>query len=148
MKPVVIFDLDGTIADITHRRWMVEGEKKDWPSFYRSCVSDVPMHHTIAVACAMSEGYELWLWSGRSDEVRGETEDWLHDRGILSIFHNLRMRPEHDYTPDDKLKRGWYDDLSAIDRRRILLTFDDRDRMVAMWRGLGVPCFQVAPGDF
>ena len=28
------------------------------------------------------------------------------------------------------------------------LAFDDRDRVVAMWREEGVPCFQVAPGDF
>jgi hypothetical protein len=25
---------------------------------------------------------------------------------------------------------------------------DDRDQVVTMWRGLGLTCLQVAPGDF
>lgn len=31
---------------------------------------------------------------------------------------------------------------------RLVMTFDDRDRVVAMWRRNGVVCAQVAPGDF
>jgi hypothetical protein len=47
------------------------------------------------------------------------------------------------------LKRNWYDNvLTAGERRRLVAVFDDRDKVVAMWRSMGVPCFQVAPGDF
>ena len=30
----------------------------------------------------------------------------------------------------------------------LILAFDDRNSVVAMWRKLGVPCAQVAKGDF
>ena len=29
-----------------------------------------------------------------------------------------------------------------------IIAFDDRDRVVAAWRSAGIPCLQVAPGDF
>lgn len=33
-------------------------------------------------------------------------------------------------------------------RRRLVAVFDDRDKVVSMWRARGVACFQVAPGAF
>jgi hypothetical protein len=51
-------------------------------------------------------------------------------------------------TPDDVLKRQWFDAMLRDDRERLVATFDDRDRVVKMWRDAGVTCFQVAPGEF
>ncbi|WGN90708.1 PseT-like polynucleotide kinase phosphatase [Burkholderia phage vB_BglM_WTB] len=59
-----------------------------------------------------------------------------------------RMRPHGDTTPDDQLKRKWLHSLSPVDRARLIAVFDDRQKVVDMWRSEGVPCFQVAPGDF
>lgn len=50
--------------------------------------------------------------------------------------------------PDEKLKRLWLNEMSQADRSRLTAVFDDRDKVVAMWREAGVPCFQVAPGEF
>ena len=33
-KPLYIFDLDGTLADISHRRHLVESAPKRWREFY------------------------------------------------------------------------------------------------------------------
>ena len=30
----------------------------------------------------------------------------------------------------------------------VKFVLDDRDQVVEMWRDMGLPCFQVAPGDF
>lgn len=60
----------------------------------------------------------------------------------------LTMRAEGDYTPDDELKRQWLNAMSMDDRSRLVAVFEDRDRMVHMWRAAGVPCFQVAEGNF
>lgn len=32
----VIVDIDGTVADLSHRIHFIEGEKKDWDSFYNN----------------------------------------------------------------------------------------------------------------
>jgi phosphoglycolate phosphatase-like HAD superfamily hydrolase len=156
MKPLVIFDLDGTLADASHRQHLVdrdlckaEGRKPDWRAFYAACGDDKPHNHVIAVAEALyNNGNELWLWSGRSDEVEHITDAWLHKHEIFVMFDDVRFRPEGDYAPDDVLKMGWFSEMSKEDRERLLLVFDDRDRMVKAWRSHGVPCFQVAPGDF
>jgi len=139
-----VFDLDGTIADVEARRHFVAGAMKDWRSFYRSCVTDRPNVPVIAALKAhVDAGHRVEIWSGRSDEVKGETEAWLEAHGICPSLL-IYMRDEGDYTPDDELKRRW---LKASDRRPDAV-YDDRNKVVAMWRAEGIACFQVAPGDF
>lgn len=145
-NPLYIFDLDGTLALIEHRRHFVEGDKKDWPAFFAACKDDIPNFPVIRVSHALVEhGAEIRIWSGRSDEVRGVTEKWLRNWDCL---FPLTMRAAGDHQPDETLKAAWLDAMSAEDRKRLVAIFDDRDRVVAMWRSKGVACFQVAPGAF
>ena len=58
------------------------------------------------------------------------------------------MRTDGDYTPDDELKEFWLNKLNGGGFSRLVAVFDDRNKVVAMWRRHGVRCFQVAPGDF
>lgn len=140
----VIFDLDGTIALIEHRRHFVTGEKKDWRAFFAACVDDKPNRAVIAVMnIFITAGYKIVICSGRSDEVQDETLDWL--RRYRVPFDCLWMRPAGDFTPDAELKQKW---LDSMDKSQILCVFDDRDSVVKMWRDNGISCFQVAPGDF
>lgn len=152
MTPLFIFDLDGTLALIEHRRHFVEcpRDEQDWPSFYAACDKDEPNIPVITMLETLFLfGAEVWIFSGRSDEVREKTEDWLLRNTILGRREiNLTMRPAGDYTPDDKLKKQWLDNMLPEDRERLVAVFEDRDRMVKMWRENGVACFQVAPGDF
>jgi hypothetical protein len=46
------------------------------------------------------------------------------------------------------LKKQWLDSMLVDDRQRLVAVFDDRSSVVKMWRDAGVPCFQVAPGEF
>ena len=146
MKDLVVFDLDGTIANIDHRRHLVEGPNKDWDAFYAACVDDSVADGVQDVWQAVFTSprqYVMWVVSGRSEVVRSETEDWL--KAHKFTFHNLLMRPAGDYTPDEELKFEWM----KPHQHRIAFVFDDRDKVVKMWRErLSVPCFQVADGDF
>lgn len=149
--PLYIFDLDGTLALIGHRRHFVEGEKKDWPGFFKACAADSPNTPVIDVLRRLIQtGADVWIWSGRSDEVRELTELWLkgHVPEWWDVHGALQMRKAGDHQPDENLKGGWLDALTPTDRKRLVAIFDDRDRVVAMWRNKGVACFQVAPGDF
>ncbi len=155
-RPLYIFDLDGTLALIEHRRHLVEGETKDWRAFFAACVNDAPNLPVIRTFQSLREaGAECWVWSGRSDEVRAQTESWLrrHDVWPRNRFwpgapEAFQMRDAGDHTPDELLKFGWLADLEPPERNRLTAVFDDRDKVVAMWRAAGVPCFQVAPGAF
>lgn len=150
MKPLYIFDLDGTLALTEHRQHFLDGVKADWPAFFRACVDDQPNTPVIDTLLRLLDcGCDVWIWSGRSSEVMEQTKDWLADHlGYGAHGVPLTMRVEGDFTPDEKLKEGWFESLSAHDRRRLVCVFDDRDKVVAMWRRNGVACFQVAPGGF
>jgi hypothetical protein len=154
MKPLYVFDLDGTLALIQHRRHFVERERgqQDWAGFYAACDKDEPNYPVIDTMHRLRISADIWIFSGRSDEVRGKTIDWLA-RHTTFLRHELEgpmltMRAAGDYTPDDVLKHQWLDAMLPEDRQRLVATFDDRDRVVQMWRDAGVPCFQVAPGEF
>lgn len=141
---IVIFDLDGTLCDIKHRRVFVENGNKDWDSFYKHCVNDLPKPQIIKIFNLLqSDGNTMVIFSGRSDVVRKETYQWLRKHSIKPDI--LIMREDGDYTPDDELKRKW---LNIINKSDIVCVFDDRNRVVNMWREEGLTCLQVANGDF
>ena len=85
------------------------------------------------------------IFSGRDDISKKETVDWLENYGIIS--NTLRMRKHGDNTPDQILKKMWLEELFP-DKSDILCVFDDRDKVVKMWRAEGLTCFQVAEGKF
>lgn len=153
MCPLYIFDLDGTLALIEHRRHFVEDKRNArWPEFYAACDKDAPNQPVIDTMDRLRRsGAEVWIFSGRSDETRQKTINWLAQHTPLCSWEAdgaLTMRKEGDYTPDDVLKRQWYDSMLIDDQQRLVATFDDRDRVVKMWRDARVTCFQVAPGEF
>ncbi len=144
----VIFDLDGTLALIDHRRPILDDKsvpsEKRWRDFFAACVDDEPNHPVITTLRALHKlGYYIIIFSGRSDEVKQQTLEWLEKYGVL--FHELTMRKAGDFTPDEELKKSW---LADLDKENILCVFDDRAKVVSMWREEGLTCFQVAPGDF
>jgi phosphoserine phosphatase len=143
---IVVFDLDGTLALIDHRRHFVAKKPKNFQKFEAACVDD-PLNVPVARAWAAyrAAGYELWIVSGRTSVVRAQTEAWLQKYAIDP--DRLLLRDAKDNRPDFELKRSWLMD-GTIPRDRILCVYDDRSGAVAMWREHGITCFQVAPGDF
>jgi hypothetical protein len=153
MKPLYIFDLDGTIALIDHRRSILNGDSTDkWERFYDACDMDEPNFAVIqTMELLMKSGADVLIFSGRSDKVRTKTVAWLTRHtsftpGQLDVF--LWMRRDGDYTPDHELKEMWFRSLHVDDRCRLVACFDDRNKVVDMWRLNDLTCFQVAPGDF
>ena len=156
MRPLYIFDLDGTLADGTHRVHLIQQEPKQWDEYFEACDWDKPIYSVIGIAvCLFRSGADIWIYSGRSDQVRGKTRAWcgeyLHHELAKTLDSNpsmLKMRPHGDHQPDDTLKESWLLAMAPQDRGRLAAVFEDRDRVVAMWRRHGVRCLQVAPGDF
>lgn len=157
MKPLYIFDLDGTLCNIEHRLHFLDNkaDKHRWDKFHKACVNDVPNQPVIRIMEALvDEGSEVWIFSGRSEDVRKETEEWMHkylDTYAWPLRANpalLTMRPSGDFTEDHLLKQSWMQWMLEDDRKRLVCVFDDRKRVVDMWRANGITCLQVAPGDF
>lgn len=138
----IIFDLDGTLCNIDHRLHHIINpqKKKDYDAFYKACVHDDPIRPVINTLITMRNSfYDIEIWTGRSEQVRKETEDWLVRHSINPLYLT-RMRPIGNYIPDDKLKEDWLSKSSF----KPYIVFEDRQRVVDMWRKYGITCFQVA----
>lgn len=145
MKKIVLCDLDDTLADCQHRVPLILEQPKRWTEFFAACDGDAPIPHVIELVNALRGQYEIWITSGRSDECRAATLLWLRRHGVH--FDRLIMRAAGDYTDDGLLKPSWLAN-GTIPRHRVAFSLDDRNRVVSAWRAAGVPCFQVAEGDF
>ena len=143
----VVFDLDGTLADCSHRLHHLERKSlESWDAFFAACPLDAPIEKVIAIARALhAAGHVLEIWTGRNAAVRAETQFWLAENGIPTTL--LLMRNIGDHRNDDVLKREWLD-AAATEGLPIDLVFEDRQRLVDMYRGAGVTCLQVASGNF
>jgi hypothetical protein len=150
MKKTVIFDLDGTLALIDKRRALAAkaNGKINWKTFFapENIQLDEPNVPVIEMAKVLkAQGHSVVIFSGRDSISKTETIAWLNQFGVP--FDVLKMRPEGSFTPDDVLKQDWLDQLFPV-KSDVLCIFDDRDKVVKMWRSNGIACFQVAPGDF
>lgn len=147
-KNIVIFDLDGTLANIEHRLHHIQSDplKANWDAFYEACDQDKPIQEMIEIMLALdSVGCFIWVVSGRSEAVRDKTLQWLRRHAIQPEF--LLMRPANDYTPDDELKERWIKEGKII-LADVMCVFEDRARVVEMWRRYGLRVLQVADGKF
>lgn len=141
-----IFDIDGTLADCSHRLPHIQKMPKDWKAFFAAVIDDAPIAHIIGLAVDLhTAGAKIVYVSGRSDECRNETLTWLGQQGLPE--GRLYMRKSGDHRDDDILKAELLAEL-LVDGFKPVMAFDDRNRVVAAWRGNGVPCAQVAEGNF
>lgn len=162
---MIIFDLDGTLANCEHRRHFVDSSiphptreeaeefmrngckwEPNWPAFYEACNLDEPiesvieMYQSLMFENHIRLGKEVQIWSGRCESVRAKTELWLDLHVWGSPECILKMRPIGDNTPDEVLKERWLDEAIA-EGKAIDFVFDDRPKVVRMWRRRGVFVF-------
>ncbi len=143
-EEIVIFDIDGTLADVSERIHHVKKKPRDWNAFFAGMAQDKAIHSMVRLCNVLhASGIRIILCSGRSEEHRDETVKWLSEKGVR--YHDLLLRKDQDRRSDTVVKREM---LAAIDKSLILFVVEDRSRVVEMWRSEGLVCLQCAPGEF
>lgn len=144
-----IFDIDGTLADATHRLHHILGkEVKDWDAWDADTDADTPIVPIVGILQALwDHGHEIMLLTGRNERVRELTEKWLRDHNIH--WNHLIMRPHEDHRDDTIVK---LEQLNRFLERhpdtQIQTIFEDRRRLVVAFREAGYHVCQVDEGDF
>lgn len=143
-KPqAIIFDMDGTLADNSHRS-----------AFDFDKLGDDKIRPIVAGLLKMykKENFKIIIVSGRNAGTLDDplkyfklTRDWLvkHKLPFDAIF----MRDADDFRKDDEVKEEIFFNKIAPNYN-VNLAVDDRQQVVEMWRRIGVECWQVATGDF
>lgn len=143
MTKIVIVDVDGTLA-------LRVGPRARGPYDWGRVGEDEPNLPVIAMVEALAAaGHRIVFLSGR-ESVPGCYEDtfaWLERHVAIGGPIELYMRAEGDHRRDTVVKREMFH--AHLADREVLCVVDDRDQVVRMWRReLGLPCFQVAEGNF
>ena len=134
-KGICISDIDGTLADCTHRLQYAKGETKNWKLFFEGIPQDT-LRKEIAdqVDVYRQSGHPVVLVSARPEDYRKETEQWLADKGIT--YETLIMRRSGDKRDDVDVKRDIYE--KYLQKYQIEVWFDDRPKIIRMLRDLGI----------
>ena len=170
----IVFDLDGTLADTTHRLEKLgdDPSDKEWEEYHHACMGDPTFEHVVNVFRCLRGRYisrnVIEIWTGRGEgagrRVRNLTLHWLRTHICLGFVDYetakyfkppggriddivVRMRPHKDNRPDFKIKREWLEE-SIEQGNPPDLVFEDRDQVVRMWREHDIPCFQVKDGRY
>ena len=143
---LVVFDIDGTLANIEHRRHYVQSKPKNWHAFNEAMVHDTvyePVLHLNHMFSTFSAGhdYDVALASGRGEEYREHTVKWLHDKDVY--YDHLFMRPAKDNRPDYIIKEEILEKIIEIYGKKPDMVVDDRPQVVRMWREKGIFVFDV-----
>jgi|CXWK01.1.fsa_nt_gi phosphoglycolate phosphatase-like HAD superfamily hydrolase len=144
-RRVVLFDLDGVIADAQSRQGYIHRSEPDWEGFFLACGTDAVIPGGKALVDAVDPAMSLVLLTARPATVRPQTERWLADHDIR--HDALIMRPYGDYTASTDFKRSAAAELQK-NGFEIVLSVEDDPRNVEMFRALGVPCYYVHSGYY
>ncbi|MFD9030223.1 AAA family ATPase [Streptomyces sp. NPDC059567] len=137
LPSAVMCDIDGTLA--------LRGDRG--PYDFTRCDLDlinVSVRQALR-AFRSAENDTIVLVSGRSEDHRAMTEAWLAQHGVP--YDELWMRAADDGRSDDIVKAELFD-AHVRHRFAVRVSLDDRDRVVALWRHMGLPTWQVNYGNF
>lgn len=136
LPSAVMCDIDGTLA-LMHGRG---------PYDFAKCGQDL-LNVSVrrALEAFTAQGDMIVLLSGRGEEYRPQTEAWLAEHAVP--YQELWMRPAGDVRRDDIVKAELFDQHVRA-RFHVRVSLDDRDRVVALWRRMGLPTWQVNYGNF
>lgn len=94
---IYFFDIDGVLADCTHRLKYLEN--KDYDKFYSTdeILNDKPIRHGLDLyedICS-SPYAEVYLLTGRPVRTLEATKTWIERQGVIAA--PMFMRRNHDY---------------------------------------------------
>lgn len=134
-----LWDLDGTLADHLGVRSPYDTSKYHLDRVH---------NEVLDVSLALQEsGHKPIVVTGRHRDHREVVEKWLVDNGIP--FDELIMREDPERSDDEEKLLLFEKYLRERTELNIRGVFDDRLRVVKMWRDvLGIRTFHVHWGDF
>ncbi|MGH3240882.1 MAG: hypothetical protein ACRDNL_10895 [Spirillospora sp.] len=137
-----LVDIDGTIALRDETRPGVRH-----PFAWNRVGEDLPNSPVVSIVQALdAAGHRVIYLTGRSSVCRTDTTAWLVAHvGVPG--EALLMRTVDDYRPDTVIKREMYDQF-VVPVGPVTAVLEDRAKVVAMWRDLGLTVLQCAEGNF
>lgn len=137
MDNIYVFDIDGTLADNSHREHLVpSGENRRdtaaWEAFNKACSGDTPRQCLLNLARTLREaGKDVRFLTGRGQSSRPETLDWLGaGLGTSHTLIPLVMRSTGDYSYAWEFKGGILHRWLNENPGKTIIAFEDDPKII------------------
>jgi len=136
LSAAILCDIDGTLA--------LFGEANPYKRDFSKDELNTPICDILWQHDNYARDFTIILLSGRSDEFRGVTEEWLQDKAVP--YNVLFMRKEGDTRKDSIIKEEIY--RAEIENKyNVLFVLDDRLQVCRLWHSLGLTLLRVGDPD-
>lgn len=135
LEEIVIFDIDGTVAHSNGKRFPYDWDRVGIDDSDAVVIDMFRMH--------MHRGDRIFLLTGRDGVCRAETAKWFEERGL--VYDKLLMKGVNDNRRDTVVKTELYNN-EILGKYHVKVIYEDRQKIVDMWRKMGLKVFQVEPG--
>lgn len=143
----IVFDIDGVLADCSHRLKYIQGEDKDYDKFYSydEILKDNPILNLdkilFNIQCAESSDIDIRFITARNIKSITATAEWLEKYFSIMVEEgDILMRPEKDWRPAYQVKEDLIE--KHIGFENILFAFDDDEQANEMYKKHGVTCYK------
>lgn len=144
-KRDILVDLDGTLAEISHRLHFVEQNPKDWKGFFGAISQDTVRRDVVDKVCQWSDTHNIVIISTRPETYLHETIRWLEANHLdLLPIDTIIMRRAGDSRENSEVKKEILE--KYFDKSEIDMVFDDRPRVIRMWCAQGLQVEDVGKG--
>lgn len=150
-KPeAVIFDVDGTLADVSpyiHYVRNIHNDlnfKKDFDKFHEESINALPNYNVVEMLNnAFFDQKHIIIVTSRKETWRGLTSHWLAKNDIG--HHALYMRKDDDLRPDYEVKK---DILNKINQHwNVVHAVDDNPAVLRLWFEHGIETTKIGDWD-
>jgi phosphoglycolate phosphatase-like HAD superfamily hydrolase len=138
-RGLVVFDVDGVLADVEHRLHHLEGPRKDWRAFFAAAGADPPLPTGLELARELAADHDLAYLTGRPESLRRVTQRWLSRHGLPE--GPLWMRPPGDFRPARVMKLAALRSLAGD--LEVEVVVDDDAQVVDALRDAGFAVLQA-----
>jgi FMN phosphatase YigB (HAD superfamily) len=137
-----IFDMDGTLCDVSSIRHFLEGKTRNFDRFHSESINCPPHLHVVeGVHAAREAGRAVLIVTARVARHMYTTLLWLHENDIE--HDDLWMRRDGDYRPDYIVKAEILADIRRQGYNPVH-AWDDNPNVIRLWEENGIPTTIVA----
>jgi FMN phosphatase YigB (HAD superfamily) len=141
---VVIFDVDGTLANVDPYIHFVRGLKKDYDAFHEASIDAMPNFEVLQMLNqAVSDRHAILVVTSRKEKWRGLTSMWLAKNNARS--NALFMRADNDYRPDYEVKKDILDKINEY--WDVVHAIDDNPNVIRLWQENNIPTTKIGDWD-
>ena len=140
--PLVIFDIDGTLVDVSTIQHFVGENNRDFDTFHRQSINCPPYFQVLEIAQGLIQNsLKVLAISGRQEKYRGLTDYWLAMNYLP--LHELVLRPNEYQGNRMEFKSEAYRNLST--RYHIIAVFDNDPQLMKLWLSTQIPFVVQCP---